>query len=199
MFYKISSPMLTGRLHIVLSLCLAMALLSGCRAAQIESELKQLKTQRASSEKRLAEINGDISTVQTEIKQVEAAIRERGNATAAYMQEHVLAITCMAAVGYSVGEDNLFSDDVNKMINAGTFLCLAAAILSEDFRTEVAQVVGTLDEASTAVKNLQSQLPPLRSKLAVVLKSRSEEQQTLNEIVAKERTLQAELDRLNGT
>lgn len=196
MFYKISSLMVAGRLYIVLSLCLGMALLSGCRASQIKSELKKLETQRASSEERLAEIDDDISTAQTEIKQIETQIQERSNATAAYMQEHVLAITCMAAVGYSVGDDNLFSDEVNDIISAGTFLCVAAAILSEDFRTEVAQVVETLDDASTEVKGLQSQLPPLRSRLTVALKSRSEEQQTLNEIDAKARTLQAELERL---
>ncbi|HSE15609.1 MAG TPA: hypothetical protein VLB46_01065 [Pyrinomonadaceae bacterium] len=176
-----------------LLLLIGLFVLTGCKKWQIEADLKRLSAQQGTSQQELNRFDNAISSLRDEASQVEAQIRTRNSQTGAYLKNHVLAVTCMAAVGYSVGKDNLFSDEVNDMINAGTFVCVAAAILSEDFRNEVAQVVGTLERTSKEIKGLQNELASVRSKLAAELEARAAEQKRYDDLAQKIRSLRAEL------
>ena len=109
-----------------------------------------------------------------------------------------MAIVCMASVGYSLGTDNVFSDDVNKMINLGTAICIAGVLLSEDFGNEVASVVQELETASTEIKQLEAQVVAIRPKLNSALTNRNAQQTELNAIKEKMETLRIELRKYEG-
>jgi len=180
----------------VASLLICLATLSGCRKSQIESELKELEPQHALAQQQLDEADRAISSLQTRTNELATGIRNRNTQTGAYLKEHVLAVTCMAAVGYSVGTDNVFSDDVNKMINAGSLLCVVGVVFSEDFRNEVSAVVETLESSSKEIKEMRAELTSRGSELNAAKLARVPRKKQLDEINARIQSLQAELSTL---
>ena len=111
----------------------------GCdgKRKALRERLDQLRLQRDISKHKVEGIERTISSLQDELNASTENLRTRRSAVAEYMNDHKTAIECMAAVGYSLGRDNVFSDEVNDIIRAGAIVC-GLLMLDEQFRSEVA-------------------------------------------------------------
>lgn len=180
-------------------LLMSLAVLTGCKAWQqrsLRAQIQETETQKAASQQKIKMFADNVSAVQSQARSLENRIQARQSQTRAYMRDHPLAVTCMAAVGYTVASDNLFSAEVNQMINTGTVLCLAGMIFGESFGDEVAQVVAEIERSSDEVKSLQSQVAALRPKIAAETAVWREEKNSYEALETKIAGLERELRQL---
>jgi septal ring factor EnvC (AmiA/AmiB activator) len=177
----------------------AITFSSGCpylRKKQIRAELEKLSPQKETSERKLSEIGQKLETLKSSAEELEKNIKNRANWTLSYMGQHKLAIACMASVGYSIGDDNLFSDDINEIVNTATVLCIGSVIFFEDFRNEVIEVVGTLEKSDKAIKDWQAQLERTNKVIAEGVEIWEEEKAIYNDLSAQVEKLENELAEL---
>lgn len=171
----------------------------GCnnfRIKEIKAELEKLESQKTISEKKLNEINGKILLFENDVKTFQSNIRKRSDWTLSYMKENAGTVACMASLGYSVGKDNLFSKDVNDLINAVSVVCAVVAIFSEDFRNNVVQVVNTIDESDKAIKTWLIQIEKINENLKIEYGFRDKEQEIYQSLNNEIKTLKNELTQL---
>lgn len=173
--------------------------LTGCpiiRKNQIRTELEKLEPQKATSERRLNEINQKINALQNDARSLQAGIKNQSSRTLSYMKEHIVAVACMASVGYSIGKDNLFSKEVNDIINTSSVLCILGVIFSEDFRNEVSVVVDTINKSDEDIKAWQSGIKNLNATIAAGYEIRKKEEAVYDSLAEKVKSLKSELAQL---
>jgi peptidoglycan hydrolase CwlO-like protein len=185
--------------RIALVLLLSAIVVAGgasCRESSLRAQIKELESQQVDSQQKLKGFAQRATDLQNQYRGLASRRQARNSQTVAYMKEHALAITCMAAAGYSLGRDNLFNDKVNEMINLGTALCFVGVIASEDFGREMAGVVDELDRASAEIKGLEAQMVALNPKVEAATKVWADEKARYEALTAKIEPLASELRQL---
>lgn len=171
----------------------------GCnsfRIKAIKADLENLEPKKTASEKRLNQINGNIRRMESDVKTFQTNVKKRADWTLSYLKENAGTVACMASVGYSIGEDNLFSEDVNDVINAASVVCAVVAIFSEDFRNNVIQVVDTVDESDKAIKTWETQIAKINQNLKNESDLRNQEQKIYQSLDNEIKALKSELIQL---
>lgn len=171
----------------------------GCnsfRIKAIKTELENLEPKKAASEKRVNQLDEKILRLESDVKTLQSNIRKRADWTLSYMKENAGTVACMASVGYSIGKDNLFSEDVNEVINAASVVCAIITIFSEDFRNNVIQVVDAIDESDKAIKTWETQIAKINQNLKSEYGFRKQEQEIRQSLDTEIRALKTELAQL---
>lgn len=187
-------------LKIIKKAILIVSLLStigliGCdnKKRVLQERLDQLKMQRSISRHKLDGVEQTISSLQDELNNLTEKLQTRRSGIATYMNDHKAAIACMAAVGYSLGKDNVFSDEVNDIISAGAGLCVLAVILNPKFRSEVSAAVDELSRADADIKNFQAEINSIKPKIDAERRELTNEKSTFDALSEEIQRVESEL------
>ena len=172
----------------------------GCsiiRKNQIKSELEKLEPQKTASAQKLSEINNKIQSLENDVKTLQSNIKKRTDLTLSYMKENAGTVACMASVGYSLGDDNLFSKDVNDFINTVSVVCAVITVFSEDFRNNVDKVVNTIDQSDRAIKTWKIQIAEINDELKTYYQVGEQEKKLYSVLDNKIKGLKSELGQMD--
>jgi chromosome segregation ATPase len=170
--------------------------LTGCRKSQIESELKELNSKKALSQRKLDSYYNEYAALEKQSKELAVKAQIQRDQAAGLLKDNFMAVACMASVGYSLSKENLFWEEANQAINAGAVLCVAAAILSDVFRTQVTNLVAALEQSSNTIKNLETQIKSLKPEIDEKAQIWGDEKAVLDSLSTKIERLQTELRQL---
>lgn len=179
-----------------MALVLCVVLIAACRNGEeprLKNEISEVTQQMAKTEQRIAASEQTILSLQNQARQIVEEINARKREVVGYMSEHKMAIGCMAAAGYSLGKDNLFSKEVNEFIAIGALLCTLAVLMDEKFQQEIISVIKELEQADADVKKQQSQLAAINAKISTEKNILLAEKTALDGLSEKHRNLQTQL------
>lgn len=157
---------------------------------KLENRLAELQAQRASIELRLTERRSGIAASERRLNDLRADLAKSNGETEAFLMDHKMATACIGAAAISLGEDNVYAEDVEEIAGWGTFFCMLA-LSEESFVAEVAAVADRLVQASEREKNLEAQMATIRSTLANERAAEQNDQAELDQIIAS-------IDEVNG-
>lgn len=186
------------KVRLALTLAVVTTLV-GCnewKRQSIASQIKDLTQQQELANKKLTDRNQAISFLQNESSKLAGKLRARRSEVLEYLSNHKLAVGCMAATGYILNGENVFSKDVDEMIAGGALICGGMILFSDSFRQEIDDVIAELEQADVDVKSFQSQIDSIKPKMEAETSALASETAELDALTEKIRGLQSELDKL---
>ncbi|HSU16737.1 hypothetical protein [Longimicrobium sp.] len=162
------------------------------RIAAIQSQMEELGQSRNliftslnGHQQRIQSLRGSSSELSNELETL-------NNDVAAYLMDHKIAVACMGAAGMAVSDDNEFSQDVKDVSKVVAIAC-ALALLSSDFRSEIAGVLDRLVQADSQAKNLRSQIRSLDDQIAQETNGSAADQARYDSLTSEIQQLQLRL------
>jgi peptidoglycan hydrolase CwlO-like protein len=136
-------------------------------------------------QQRIQSLRGSSSELSNELETL-------NNDVAAYLMDHKIAVACIGAAGMAVSDDNEFSQDVKDVSKPVAIACVLA-LLSSDFRSEIAGVVDRLVQADSQAKNLRSQIRTLDDQIAQEANGSAADQARYDSLTSEIQQLQLRL------
>lgn len=150
--------------NLIASLTCIFVLIAGNACTSVEAQIKELESQKQSSQQLLDTINKNISSLQSQSNKLTNELRTNHNQTIAFVRDHPGVVACIASGTIAMDDDNVFSDDIKNLGEAVGLICLAIYIGSEDFQKSVDNFLVELKESSDREKNLQAQIDAIKPK-----------------------------------
>jgi peptidoglycan hydrolase CwlO-like protein len=167
-------------------------LIASPACTSLKAQIKELDSQKQSSQQRLDTLSKNISSLQNQSNKLANELRANRNQTLAFVRDHPGVIACIASGAIAIDEGNVFSDDIEEFGATIGLICAVIYIASEDFQKSVDDFLVKIEAASDREKNLQSQLDALKPKIEAETRAWKNEKVTFDALTTKIQKLRSE-------
>jgi predicted nucleic acid-binding Zn-ribbon protein len=178
--------------HLIAILIAVLLLVAASACTSNEAQIKELDSQRQSSQQRLDAIGKNVSSLRGQSNELTNELRANRNQTLAFVRDHPGIVACIASGAIGLDEGNVFSDDIQEFGATVGLICAVVYIASEDFQKSVDDFISEIDAASDREKNLESRLAAVKSKIESEARAWEDEKVKFDALTEKINKLRAE-------